>query len=143
MVNEVTLVGYTGRDIEARSTQSGQLIGSLSVATTEDWKDKNTGDKKSKTEWHRVVIFREQTTKFLQQYAPAGSLVMVKGSNQTRKWTDKDGVDRYTTEVAVGGFKGSVTLLMSKDRASKHDPETGEVPQHDGIPGLVDDEIPF
>lgn len=144
MFSETKLVGNTGRDVEVRTTQDGKLIGHLSVATSKSWKDRNSGEKKTKTTWHRVTIFREQTVKFLQQYVPTGSLVMVIGELSYGSYTDGQGVERATTEIHVGGYSGTVLLLRGKDRQAEtpHDPETGEV-RGAAEAAQLDDEIPF
>jgi len=110
-VNKVILVGNLGKDPEIRRTQDGRPIANLSVATSESWRDKTTGERKEKTEWHRVVIFNEGLCKIVEQYLKKGSKVYLEGSLQTRKWTDKDGNDKYTTEVVLQGFNSSLTML--------------------------------
>jgi len=113
-VNKVILIGNLGRDPEVRSTQSGGKVVNLNLATSENWKDKNTGDRQERTEWHRVVIFNERLGEVAERYLKKGSKVYVEGQLQTRKWTDKEGQERYTTEVVVGRFKGELTLLDSR-----------------------------
>lgn len=113
-VNKVILVGNLGRDPEIRRNQSGEPIANLRIATSETWKDKATGDRKERTEWHTVVIFNENLAKIAEQYLRKGSKVYVEGQLQTRKWQDKDGVDRYTTEVVLQRFRGEITLLDSQ-----------------------------
>ena len=110
-VNKVILVGNLGKDPEIRRTQDGRPIANLSVATSESWRDKATGERKEKTEWHRVVIFNEGLCKIVEQYLKKGSKVYLEGSLQTRKWTDKDGNDKYSTEVVLQGFNSSLTML--------------------------------
>ncbi len=110
-VNKVILVGNLGKDPEIRRTQDGRPIANLSVATSESWKDKNTGERKEKTEWHRVVIFNEGLCKIAEQYLKKGSKVYLEGALQTRKWQDKDGNDKYSTEVVLQGFNSSLTML--------------------------------
>ncbi|MEC8792891.1 MAG: single-stranded DNA-binding protein, partial [Pseudomonadota bacterium] len=98
-VNKVTLIGNLGRDPEVRSTQDGMKIVNLSLATSENWKDRNSGERRERTEWHRVVIFNENLARVAEQYLRKGSKIYVEGQLQTRKWTDQNGQDRYTTEV--------------------------------------------
>ena len=110
-VNKVILVGNLGKDPEIRRTQDGRPIANLSVATSETWRDKNTGERKEKTEWHRVVIFSEGLCKIAEQYLKKGSKIYVEGQLQTRKWQDKDGVEKYSTEVVLQGFNSALTML--------------------------------
>lgn len=113
-VNKVILVGNLGRDPEVRSTQNGGKIVNLSIATSERWKDKNTGEQREKTEWHRVVIFNENLGRIAEQYLRKGSNVYLEGQLQTRKWTDQQGVEKYTTEVVLQQYRGEMTLLGSR-----------------------------
>src|SRR5688572_1505272 len=110
-VNKVILVGNLGKDPEIRRTQDGRPIANLSVATSESWRDKNSGERKEKTEWHRVVIFNEGLCKIAEQYLKKGSKVYLEGQLQTRKWQDKDGNDKYSTEVVLQGFNSQLTML--------------------------------
>jgi len=110
-INKVILVGNLGADPEIRATQDGREIANLSLATTDSWKDKNTGEKREKTEWHRVVIFAPSLVGVAKQYLKKGSKLYVEGSLQTRKWTDNNGQDRYTTEVVLQGYNGGFTML--------------------------------
>ena len=110
-VNKVILVGNLGRDPEVRHTQDGKAIVNLSLATSESWRDKATGERKEKTEWHRVVIFNEALAKVAEQYLKKGSTIYVEGQLQTRKYTDKDGVEKYSTEVVLQNFRGELTML--------------------------------
>ena len=110
-VNKVILVGNVGKDPEIRRTQDGRPIANLSLATSETWRDKATGERKEKTEWHRVVIFSEPLCKVVEQYVKKGSKLYVEGALQTRKWTDNSGVEKYSTEVVLQGFNGSLTML--------------------------------
>ncbi len=110
-VNKVILVGNLGRDPEVRFTQDNKKIVTLSLATSDSWKDKNTGERKEKTEWHRVVIFNEGLANISEQYLRKGSKIYIEGALQTRKWTDKDGVDKYSTEVVLQGFNSVMTML--------------------------------
>ena len=110
-VNKVILVGNLGKDPEIRRTQDGRPIANLSVATSESWRDKVTGERKEKTEWHRVVIFNEGLCKVAEQYLKKGDKVYLEGQLQTRKWTDQSGVEKYSTEVVLQGFNSNLTML--------------------------------
>src|SRR5215831_558358 len=110
-INKVILVGNLGKDPEIRRTQDGRPIANLSVATSESWRDKATGERKEKTEWHRVVIFSEPLAKVAEQYLKKGAKVYVEGQLQTRKWTDQAGVEKYSTEVVLQGFNSTLTML--------------------------------
>ena len=112
-VNKVILIGNLGRDPEVRSMQNGGKVANLSIATSDTWKDKQTGERKEKTEWHRVVIFG-QLADIAERYLKKGSKVYVCGALQTRKWTDKDGQEKYSTEVVLQGFNGELTMLDGK-----------------------------
>ncbi|MBI1394000.1 MAG: single-stranded DNA-binding protein [Alphaproteobacteria bacterium] len=110
-VNKVILIGNLGRDPEVRQTQDGRPIVNLAVATSEQWKDKNTGERRERTEWHRVVIFSEGLARVAEQYLRKGSKVYIEGQLQTRKWQDKDGVEKYSTEIVLQGFNSTLTML--------------------------------
>ena len=110
-VNKVILVGNLGRDPEIRSTGDGTKVASLSVATSETWKDRNSGERKEKTEWHRVVIFNDRLVDVVERFLKKGSKVYVEGALQTRKWTDNGGQERYTTEIVLQKFRGELTML--------------------------------
>jgi single-strand DNA-binding protein len=110
-VNKVILVGNLGKDPEIRRTQDGRPIANLSIATSETWRDKGTGERKEKTEWHRVVIFSEPLCKIVEQYLKKGAKVYIEGALQTRKWTDQSGVEKYSTEVVLQGFNSPLTML--------------------------------
>ncbi|MCP3466735.1 single-stranded DNA-binding protein [Bradyrhizobium sp. CCGUVB23] len=110
-INKVILVGNLGKDPEIRRTQDGRPIANLSVATSETWRDKATGERKEKTEWHRVVIFNEGLAKVAEQYLKKGAKVYVEGALQTRKWTDQSGAEKYSTEVVLQGFSSNLTML--------------------------------
>jgi single-strand DNA-binding protein len=110
-VNKVILVGNLGKDPEIRRTQDGRPIANLSVATSDTWRDKATGERKEKTEWHRVVIFSEPLCKVVEQYLKKGAKVYIEGALQTRKWTDQSGVEKYSTEVVLQGFNSVLTML--------------------------------
>ena len=113
-VNKVILIGNLGADPEIRRTQDGRPIANLRLATSESWKDKTSGERKEKTEWHRVVIFNENLCRIAEQYLKKGSKVFIEGALQTRKWQDQSGQDRYSTEVVLQGFRGELTLLDSR-----------------------------
>jgi single-strand DNA-binding protein len=112
-INKVILVGNLGRDPEIRSTQDGMRIANLAVATSETWRDKMSGERKERTEWHRVVIFNERLAEFAEKYLKKGRKVYVEGALQTRKWTDNSGQERYTTEIVLQRFRGELTMLDS------------------------------
>ena len=113
-VNKVILVGNLGRDPEIRSLQDGNKVANLSVATSESWRDKTTGERRDKTEWHRVVIFNERIIDVVEKYLKKGAKVYLEGALQTRKWTDQSGVEKYTTEVVLQRFRGELTMLDSR-----------------------------
>ena len=113
-VNKVILIGNLGRDPEIRQTQDGTSIGHLSLATSESWKDRASGERRERTEWHRVVIFNENLVRIAEQYLKKGSKVYLEGQLQTRKWQDQSGQERYTTEVVLGRFRGELTMLDSR-----------------------------
>ncbi|MGE3230665.1 MAG: single-stranded DNA-binding protein [Hyphomicrobium sp.] len=116
-VNKVILVGNLGRDPEIRRTQDGRPIANLRVATSESWKDRNTGERRERTEWHSVVIFNENLVKVVEQYLRKGAKVYIEGQLQTRKWQDQQGQDRYSTEVVLQGFNGTLTMLDGRQGA--------------------------
>lgn len=142
-LNKVLLIGNVGKDPEIRSTQDGREIASLSIATSESWKDKNTGERKEKTEWHKIVVFNEALVKVTKQYVKKGDKVFIEGAITTRKWTDKDGSDRYSTEIVLQQYGGTLLMLAGE---RKERPEH-EVAKQDGYQpqsgNLLDDEIPF
>lgn len=117
-VNKVILIGNLGKDPEIRRTQDGRPIANLSIATSESWRDKNTGERKEKTEWHRVVVFNEGLCKVIEQYCQKGQKLYIEGALQTRKWTDQSGVEKYSTEVVLQAFNGVLTML---DKPAGHD----------------------
>lgn len=112
-LNKVTLIGNVGKDPEIRNTQTGNTFALLSLSTSESWKDKN-GNKQDKTEWHNIVIYNEGIAKVVQSYVKKGSKVYIEGALQTRKWQDKDGSDRYTTEIVLQKFNGQLVMLDSR-----------------------------
>ena len=113
-VNKVILVGNLGKDPEVRSTQDGSKIVNLTLATSETWNDRTSGERKEKTEWHKVVIFNDRTADVAEKFLKKGAKVYIEGSLQTRKWTDQGGQERYTTEVVIGRFNGALTMLDTR-----------------------------
>jgi len=165
-VNKVILVGNLGKDPEIRRTQDGRPIATLSVATSESWRDKATGEKREKTEWHRVVVFSEPMCRFAEQYLKKGAKVYVEGQLQTRKWQDQSGQDKYTTEVVLQNFNSQLTSLdrvgsgaggmgggagdFVPDDAGSDFGSSGPAPRRQpavaaaaGSRGDINDEIPF
>src|SRR5918995_4083596 len=127
-VNKVILVGNLGKDPEVRRLGSGEPVVNLSVATSESWKDKATGERKEKTEWHRVVIFNENLARVAEQYLKKGSKVYIEGQLQTRKWQDQSGQEKYSTEVVIQRFRGELMLLDSRSGGgSDYEEEPGQV----------------
>jgi len=146
-VNKVILVGNLGKDPESRRMTSGELMVNLSVATSESWRDKASGERKEKTEWHRVVIWNENLAKVAEQYLRKGSKVYLEGQLSTRKWTDKEGVEKYSTEVVLNRFRGELVMLDSRgegggERTARVASGAGEAPANFDR-GEMDDEIPF
>ena len=125
-VNKVILVGNVGKDPEIRRTQDGKAIASFSIATSETWRDKNTGEKKERTEWHRIAVFNEGLCKVVEQYVKKGSKLYIEGQLQTRKWTDQAGVEKYSTEVVLQNFSHTLTMLDSRPGASGGMAESGQ-----------------
>jgi|TARA_R110000822_G_scaffold34704_2_gene98435 single-strand DNA-binding protein len=113
-INKVILIGNVGTDPEIRNTNDGREIASFSLATSESWKDKNSGEKKEKTEWHRLVVFSQGLVGIVKNYVKKGSKLYIEGQLQTRKWTDKDGADKYTTEIVLQGFNSTIQLVGGK-----------------------------
>ena len=161
-VNKVTLVGNLGKDPEVRTTQDGTKIVSFSLATSETWNDRASGERKERTEWHRVVVFNDRIAEVAEKYLRKGRKVYVEGSLQTRKWTDQSGQERYTTEVVIGRFRGELVLIDSNrgeeaggapeagGYRSERTPAPARASSGSGAPsweapkgGDLDDEIPF
>ena len=117
-VNKVILVGNVGQDPEVRQFQNGGQVCNLSIATSENWKDRNTGERREKTEWHRVAIFNEGLVRIVQQYVKKGSKLYIEGQSETRKWQDQNGQDKYTTEVVQRNYTGNLTMLDSRNSDS-------------------------
>lgn len=120
-VNKVILVGNLGADPEVRRMQSGDAVVNLSVATSESWRDKNSGERREKTEWHRVVVFNDQLAKVAEQYLRKGMKVYIEGQLQTRKWQDQSGQDRYSTEIVLQRFRGELQMLDGKQDSERQD----------------------
>lgn len=137
-MNRIIITGYVGRDPEIRETQSGTKVANFSVATTDKWKDKKTGEQKENTEWHRCVCFSEGLVGVIERFVKKGTHVLVEGQSKTRKWVDKAGMDRYTNEVVMSGFTSTLELLSSKaeDSAAAKEPKVDH-------PFDLDDAIPF
>lgn len=125
-VNKVILIGNMGRDPEIRNTSAGNEIVSFSLATSKSWRDKSTGERREKTEWHRIVVFNERVIKFVKEYVRKGNKVYIEGELQTRKWQGDDGVDRYTTEIVINQFRGLLELLSSKQGVEDPPPHSGD-----------------
>ena len=156
-INKVILVGNLGRDPEVRTTQDGGKIVNLSLATSERWKDRNSGEQRERTEWHRVVIFNENLARVAEQYLRKGSTVYLEGQLQTRKWTDQQGVEKYTTEVVLARYRGELTMLGGRDSGGMSAPSqdsgygasapsqpSGNLPEPPmASSGGIDDDIPF
>ena len=139
-VNRVILIGNVGKDPEVRRLSNGSPVVNLSMATSESWRDKTTGERKERTEWHRVVIFNEGLCKVAEQYIHKGDKIYVEGQMQTRKWTDKEGVERYSTEVVLQNFKSQLVLLGGK-KAEAESEVYDDTPKTKST--LEDSEIPF
>jgi len=155
-VNKVILVGNVGKDPEIRRTQDGRPIATLSIATSESWRDKNSGERKEKTEWHRVVVFNEGLCKVIEQYVKKGAKLYIEGALQTRKWTDQAGVEKYSTEVVLQGFNSTLQMLDGRSGGAGASSGGGDYDSDDyGSSGRssgggkanfaadLDDEIPF
>ena len=147
-LNKVLLIGRLGADPEIKQMVNGKSVARLSLATSNTWKDKSTGEKKEKTEWHRIIIFNEGLVNVVKQYVKKGAQVYIEGQLTTRKWRDeKSGVDRYSTEVVLQGFNSSFKILSSKNNQVESLPgnnEKSSLPNDDNVPSNdLDDEIPF
>ena len=158
-VNKVILVGNLGRDPEVRSMQDGRSMVNMSIATSDTWRDRQSGERKERTEWHRVVIFNEKLAEVAQKYIRKGSKIYVEGQLSTRKWTDQSGQERYTTEVVIPRFGGALTMLdgrsgggeagagagagMDDDMGGGAPPASGGRPAARGGKAELDDDIPF
>jgi single-strand DNA-binding protein len=146
-LNKVQLIGNLGQDPEIRSTKDGREIASFSIATTESWKDKNSGERRDKTEWHRVVVFSQGLVGIIKNYVKKGSKLYIEGQLQTRKWIDKDGVDKYTTEIVLQNFNSNLQMLGSKGENKEQTPKQSKEGFDKAIQNfdnpLPDDDIPF
>ena len=158
-VNKVILIGNLGADPEIKRTQDGRPIANLRIATSDTWRDKATGERKEKTEWHRVVIFSEGLAKIAEQYLKKGAKVYLEGQLQTRKWTDQQGVEKYSTEVVLQGFNSTLTMLDGRGGGAGGGGGFQDEPSNDfgnpaprravaaagggGRNGDMDDDIPF
>ena len=157
-LNKVMLIGNLGRDPEIRRTQDGRPIANLRIATTETWRDRNSGERREKTEWHTVVIFSEGLCKIVEQYLRKGSKIFVEGQLQTRKWEDQNGMERYSTEVVLQNYGGTLTMLDSRGGGGAMDQMGGDsdfgssramdgprggAMAGAGAGGAIDDDIPF
>jgi single-strand DNA-binding protein len=155
-VNKVILVGNLGKDPEIRTLNSGDRVANLRIATSESWRDKSSGERKEKTEWHQVVIFNENLVKVAENYLHKGSTVYIEGSLQTRKWTDQQGVEKYSTEIVLQKFRGELTMLggrggadsgSGEDYAASGGYQSGGQAKSSGpresFSADLDDEIPF
>ena len=156
-INKVILVGHVGGDPEIRTTQDGKELAKFSLATTDSWKDKVTGERKDRTEWHRVVVFSQGLAQVVKNYVHKGSKLYIEGSLQTRKYAGEDGIERYTTEVVLQGFSSNLTMLDKKEGDNvavssaastvsasatvPNAPEEGK--KSNAIADLLDDEVPF
>ncbi|MES2340794.1 MAG: single-stranded DNA-binding protein [Pseudomonadota bacterium] len=157
-VNKVILVGNLGADPEIRSLGSGDRVANLRIATSETWRDKSSGERKEKTEWHRVVIFNENLVKVAENYLKKGSKVYIEGSIQTRKWTDQSGVEKFSTEIVLQKFRGELTMLDGRGDAERDEgggygasdrggfssgPRAQSAAPREDFSADLDDEIPF
>jgi len=158
-VNKVILIGNLGRDPEIRNLQDGSRVANLSIATSESWRDKASGERRERTEWHRVVIFNDRLVDVVERFLKKGSKVYVEGQLQTRKWTDQSGQEKYTTEVVLQRFRGELTMLDGRGGGAGEATDeggagggyggggfsggSGREPARGGGAGDLDDEIPF
>ena len=146
-VNKVILVGNLGRDPEVRRMTSGDPMVTLSLATSESWRDKASGERKEKTEWHRVVIFNENLAKVAEQYLRKGAKVYIEGALQTRKYTDKDGAEKYSTEIVLQKYRGELTMLDGRSDSDRSERQPAMAGANEGGRSFeraeLDDEIPF
>ena len=155
-VNKVILLGNLGQDPVVRTSQDGNKIVQLSIATSERWKDRNSGEQREKTEWHRVVIFNENLSNIAEQYLKKGSTIFLEGQLQTRKWQDQNGIDKYTTEIVLGRFRGELAMIGNRNdnvgiadgqenisNNNMNEPLQKDINPPIGGAGDLDDEIPF
>lgn len=142
-LNKVMLIGNLGRDPEIRSTNDGKEIATLNIATSETWKDRSTGEKKEKTEWHRVVVFNEALVGVIKNYAKKGSKVYIEGALQTRKWVDNLGQEKYTTEIILQSFNAQLVLLDTRPQGTSQQEPIQKNTNTNFDHSELDDEIPF
>lgn len=157
-INRVTIMGNVGKDPEIRSTQGGARVANLSVATSEHWRDRQSGERKEKTEWHRITIWPEHQVNIVERYVRKGDMILIEGAIETRKWTDQQGQERYSTEIVVSQYKGGITLIGRIERNGGGGRLAEREPGNDGGYGDhqpagarpargrnedLDDEIPF
>jgi len=146
-LNKVLLIGRLGNDPEIKQMQNGKSVARLSVATSENWKDKNSGEKKEKTEWHRVVIFNEGLVNVVQQYLKKGAQIYIEGQLSTNKYTDSNGVEKYSTQIVLQGFNSTLKMLGGGSRtgdSSSDDSSSSSLPSDEiSPPSDLDDEVPF
>lgn len=147
-VNKVTLLGNVGKDPEIRSTQSGGKIANLTVATSESWKDRQSGERKERTEWHRVSVMSAPLAEVVEKYVKKGSKLYLEGQLQTRKWTDQSGQDRYTTEVVLSGFGSQLVMLDGRPSdgaqpAPQQQSQPRQQPKQQQEPAFDDSDVPF
>jgi single-strand DNA-binding protein len=143
-VNKSILLGHLGADPEIRRSQTGAPVASFSLATSENWRDKATGERKERTDWHRVVVFNEQLVKVAEQYLKKGAKVYIEGQMRTRKWTDKQNIERYITEVVLTGFQAKIVMLDARERVPGAEGEESYGTSGAQAPAPdINDEIPF
>jgi single-strand DNA-binding protein len=146
-VNKVILIGNVGKDPEIRTTQDGRELANITLATSDSWKDKSSGERKEKTEWHRIVVFSEGLVRIVKNYVKKGSKLYIEGSLQTRKWEDASGNEKYTTEVVLQNYNSTLTLLDQKgshEGGSGHrNEESSKFSADDYARNSIDDEVPF
>lgn len=140
-LNKVQLIGHLGKDPEMRTTQAGKRVANFSLATSEEWKDKATGEKRSNTQWHNVVIFNEALANVAEKYLKKGSKCYIEGALQTRKWQDNNGNDKYTTEVVLQAFNGTLILLSGNNEGGQQQAKAAAQEYNDT--GMIGDDIPF
>ena len=143
-LNKVLLIGRLGADPEIKQMVNGKSVARLSLATSQNWKDKNTGERKEKTEWHRVVVFNEGLVNVVQQYLKKGAQVYIEGQISTRKWTDEQsGQDKYSTEIIIQGYNSSLTMLGGNNMNQSSQSQSKQIQDDSQIQNDLDDDIPF
>lgn len=141
-LNRATLIGHLGKDPETRAMQNGDRVANLSIATSESWTDKRTGEVKERTEWHRISVMNQALVKVVEQYAKKGSRIFVEGQIQTRKWTDQQGTERYSTEIILGAFNSRL-ILLDKASGESGQQKQGQATSNRSVSEELDDSIPF